>query len=90
MKLIVGEFDHAPPSLSFEPLPAGRYWLLLAWMPYRILNIPGEKFLWRGVMRPRQEACFRETCLADPRTGLGSVSCDLRMASIVHAGPTAG
>lgn len=61
MKLItlwIGEFDHSPAFMSFEPLTKGRYWLLLVWIPYWILNILGEEILWRGVMLPRQETVF--------------------------------
>ena len=58
MEAVVGQFDHSPAFMSFEPLSAGRYWLLLVWLPYWILNIIGEEFLWRGVMLPRQEIVF--------------------------------
>jgi membrane protease YdiL (CAAX protease family) len=44
--------------MAFEPLEKGRYWLLLVWLPYWILNIFGEEFLWRGVILPRQEAAL--------------------------------
>lgn len=58
LELLIGEFDHSPAFMSFEPLSKGRYWLLLIWLPYWILNILGEEFLWRGVMLPRQEIAF--------------------------------
>ena len=58
LELKFGQFDHSPPFMSFEPLNNGRYWLLLVWAPYWILNILGEEFLWRGVMLPRQEIVF--------------------------------
>ena len=58
LELVVGKFDHSPAFLSFEPITKGRYWLLLVWFPYWILNILGEEFLWRGVMLPRQEIAF--------------------------------
>ena len=58
LELVVGKFDHSPAFMSFEPLTKGRYWLLLIWFPYWILNILGEEFLWRGVMLPRQEIAF--------------------------------
>jgi membrane protease YdiL (CAAX protease family) len=58
LELMVGKFDHSPAFMSFEPLTMGRYWLLLVWFPYWILNILGEEFLWRGVMLPRQEVAF--------------------------------
>ena len=58
LELIIGKFDHSPAFMSFEPLTKGRYWLLLIWFPYWILNILGEEFLWRGVMLPRQEIAF--------------------------------
>jgi membrane protease YdiL (CAAX protease family) len=58
LELIVGQFDHSPAFMSFEPLSEGRYWLLLVWAPYWILNILGEEFFWRGVMLPRQELAF--------------------------------
>lgn len=59
LKLVIGDFDHSPPFMSFVPLTVSRkYWLLLIWLPYWILNILGEEFLWRGVMLPRQELAF--------------------------------
>jgi membrane protease YdiL (CAAX protease family) len=58
LELVVGEYDHSPPFMSFEPLTKGRYWLLLVWFPYWILNILGEELIWRGVMLPRQEVAF--------------------------------
>ena len=58
LEFFIGEFDHSPTFMSFEPLTNGRYWLLLVWFPYWILNILGEEFLWRGVMLPRQEVVF--------------------------------
>jgi len=57
-ELAIGKFDHFPTFMTFEPLTKGRYWLLLVWFPYWILNIMGEEFLWRGVMLPRQEIAF--------------------------------
>lgn len=58
LELFIGKFDHSPAFMSFEPLTTGRYWLLLVWFPYWILNIVGEEFIWRGVMLPRQEIAF--------------------------------
>ena len=58
LELIIGKFDHSPAFMSFEPLTKGRYWLLIIWLPYWILNILGEEFLWRGIMLPRQEIAF--------------------------------
>ena len=55
LELAAGKFDPNPPFMAFEPLSKGRYWLLLVWLPYWILNILGEEFLWRGVMLPRQD-----------------------------------
>jgi len=58
IKLITGAYDPSPEFMAFEPLSRGRYWLLLVWLPYWILNILGEEFLWRGVLFPRQEVAF--------------------------------
>ena len=58
LEVIIGQFDHSPKFMTFEPLTKGRYWLLLIWVPYWILNILGEEFIWRGVMLPRQELAF--------------------------------
>lgn len=58
LELIIGQFDHSPAFMSFEPLTEGRYWILLIWFPFWILNILGEEFIWRGVMMPRQEIVF--------------------------------
>jgi membrane protease YdiL (CAAX protease family) len=58
LEMISGPFDQQPPFMQFEPLSSGRYWILLAWFPYWILNIMGEEILWRGVIFPRQEIVF--------------------------------
>jgi membrane protease YdiL (CAAX protease family) len=58
LEVLIGQFDHSPKFMTFEPLTKGRYWLLFIWMPYWILNILGEEFIWRGVMLPRQELAF--------------------------------
>lgn len=58
LEIVIGKFEHSPSFISMEPLTPGRYWLLLVWFPYWILNIMGEEFLWRGVMLPRQELAF--------------------------------
>ncbi len=58
LELVIGQFNPSPGFMTFEPLSRGRYWLLLIWLPYWILNIFGEEFLWRGVMLPRQEPAF--------------------------------
>ena len=55
---LTGPLDHSPPFMSFDPLGPGRYWILAAWLPYWLLNILGEEFLWRGVMLPRQELAW--------------------------------
>lgn len=55
---LFGKFNHTPPFMIFSPLTPNRYWLLLVWLPYWLLNIFGEEFLWRGVMLPRQELAF--------------------------------
>ncbi|MBC8235136.1 CPBP family intramembrane metalloprotease [bacterium] len=58
IKAFVGEVNHQPPFMSFEPLTNGRYWILLIWFPYWLLNIMGEEILWRGTLLPRQEIVF--------------------------------
>jgi membrane protease YdiL (CAAX protease family) len=71
LQLIIGDFNHSPAFMSFEPLTKGRYWLLLVWLPYWILNILGEEFLWRGVMLPRQEIAFGKYTWLIHGTGWG-------------------
>jgi membrane protease YdiL (CAAX protease family) len=71
MEFMLGEFEHSPDFMSFEPLSKGRYWLLLIWFPYWILNILGEEFLWRGVMLPRQEIAFGKYAWLIHGTGWG-------------------
>lgn len=58
LELLIGHYEQSPDFMTFEPLSTGRYWLLLVWLPYWLLNILGEEFLWRGVMLPRQERAF--------------------------------
>jgi membrane protease YdiL (CAAX protease family) len=71
LEVFIGKFDHSPAFMSFEPLTEGRYWLLLIWFPYWILNIFGEEFLWRGVMLPRQEIAFGKYTWLIHGTGWG-------------------
>ena len=71
LEMVVGRFDHSPAFMSFEPLSRGRYWLLLVWLPYWVLNILGEEFLWRGVMLPRQEIVFGKYAWLIHGTGWG-------------------
>lgn len=54
----LGEASLHPTFMKMEPLGPGRYWILLAWIPFWLLNILGEEFLWRGVLLPRQEAAL--------------------------------
>lgn len=53
-----GEADLHPSFMAFEPLGPGRYWILGAWLPFFILNIFGEEFVWRGYALPQQEIAF--------------------------------
>ena len=55
---IAGPSGNQPAFMEFKPLTADRYWILLIWLPYWILNIMGEEILWRGVLLPRQEVYF--------------------------------
>jgi len=58
---VTGPMDSNPPFMKFEPLTAGRYWILLLWIVYWPLNIMGEEILWRGVLLPRQEIRYGKT-----------------------------
>ncbi len=58
LRRAVGQVDQQPPFMHFEPLTPDRYWLLLVWLPFWVLNIMGEEILWRGVMLARQEQIF--------------------------------
>lgn len=58
MQALVPDFNYTLSFITLEPLSLGRYWLLLLWLPYWLLNIGGEEFFWRGVLFPRQEKAF--------------------------------
>lgn len=47
-----------PSFMMMKPLTPDRYWILAAWLPFFLLNILGEEFVWRGVVLPRQEVAF--------------------------------
>ena len=51
----IGKLETSPAFMHFKPLTPDRYWILVAWLPYWLLNIMGEEILWRGVILPRQE-----------------------------------
>jgi membrane protease YdiL (CAAX protease family) len=52
------ELQLHPSFMAFEPLTPGRYWILLAWLPFWVLNILGEELVWRGAILPRQEVAL--------------------------------
>jgi membrane protease YdiL (CAAX protease family) len=56
--IIKGNLNLHPPFMEFEPLRGGRYWILILWAPFWVLNIMGEEIMWRGVVLPRQEVRF--------------------------------
>lgn len=60
LEILIGKVESQPSFMYFEPLTPDRYWLLLIWFPYWLLNIMGEEILWRGVILPRQEVVFRK------------------------------
>jgi membrane protease YdiL (CAAX protease family) len=60
LEVIFGHVESQPPFMVFEPLTPDRYWILLIWLPYWLLNIMGEEILWRGVILPRQEVIFKK------------------------------
>ena len=55
VKHFTNHVHNQPPFMSLEPLTSDRYWILLLWLPYWLLNIMGEEILWRGTILPRQE-----------------------------------
>jgi membrane protease YdiL (CAAX protease family) len=58
LEVFIGKVESHPAFMSFEPLTPHRYWILLVWLPYWLLNIMGEEIVWRGVILPRQELVF--------------------------------
>ena len=58
LEVFIGHVESQPSFMVFEPLTPDRYWILLIWFPYWLLNILGEEVLWRGVILPRQELVF--------------------------------
>jgi membrane protease YdiL (CAAX protease family) len=52
------EVSTHPTFVTLTPLGPGRYWILAFWLPFFLVNILGEEFLWRGVLLPRQELAF--------------------------------
>jgi membrane protease YdiL (CAAX protease family) len=58
LRMLQAEKGLYPSFMAFEPLGPGRYWILGAWLPFFVLNIVGEEFVWRGVALPRQEVAF--------------------------------
>lgn len=56
VQTLYGASDLYPSFMLFEPLTGDRIWILVAWLPFFVLNIFGEEAIWRGVLLPRQEA----------------------------------
>lgn len=64
-----GNMNTQPPFMHLDPLGPGRYSLLAVWLPYWLLNIMGEEFLWRGVLLPRAEAASGNRAWAEQGFG---------------------
>ena len=60
LEVLIEKVESHPSFMYFEPLTPDRYWILLIWFPYWLLNIMGEEILWRGVILSRQELIFRK------------------------------
>lgn len=59
-KVIFVNVENQPQFMTFEPISDGRYYILLLWFPYWLLNIFGEEFFWRGVILPLQETASKK------------------------------
>jgi membrane protease YdiL (CAAX protease family) len=55
LKSLNSGFQLTPSFLQMQPLTAGRYWILGVWLPFWVVNILAEEFLWRAIVLPRQE-----------------------------------
>ena len=60
LRMLQASEDLHPSFMAFKPLGPGRYWILGAWLPFFVVNIIGEEFVWRAVALPRQEIAFGE------------------------------
>ncbi|HZD51950.1 MAG TPA: CPBP family intramembrane glutamic endopeptidase [Woeseiaceae bacterium] len=50
-----GKAAFTPEFLAYSPLGPRRFWILTAWLPFFLVNMLGEAFIWHSVMLPRQE-----------------------------------
>ncbi|RKY81183.1 CPBP family intramembrane metalloprotease [candidate division KSB1 bacterium] len=55
VEFFTSSLETQPSFMHFDPLTPNRYWILVVWIPYWLLNIMGEEILWRGVILPGQE-----------------------------------
>jgi membrane protease YdiL (CAAX protease family) len=58
LTMFFGTWHCIRPSCGWMPMTPDRYWILVVWLPFWILNIAAEESLWRGVVLPRQEIAF--------------------------------
>lgn len=58
LRLLAYDAGLQPSFMAMSSLTPDRYWILAAWLPFFLLNILGEEFVWRGVLLPRQEIAF--------------------------------
>lgn len=74
LEVLIGKVESHPSFLHFEPLTPDRFWILLIWFPYWVLNIMGEEILWRGVILPETGISVSKKYLANPWYILGNFS----------------
>ena len=83
MQVLFSDFNHTPSFMTLDPLSPGRYWLLLAWLPYWLLNIGGEEFFWRGVVTSARKD-FRRQNVDITWHWLGNFSYSVWLATTCH------
>jgi hypothetical protein len=83
-----GRSAFTPDFLAFEPLTKGRYWILAAWLPFFVLNMLGEAFVWHSVMLPRQVQTFGGSAWLISGLGWGLFHVALPWQILLSLGPT--
>ena len=83
-----GRNAFTPDFLAFEPLSKGRYWILVAWLPFFAVNMLGEAFVWHSVMLPRQVQTFGRSAWLINGLGWGIFHVALPWQILVSLVPT--
>jgi hypothetical protein len=85
LEIAIGQFDHSPAFMSFEPLTKGRYWLLLVLVSVLDFKYTRRRISLAWCYVTTTGNCIWKICMADTWFWLGFISYSIWLAIVNNA-----